>query len=200
MTTQNKTQKKNRWQDLAEQTFKQESDNMLDKINDVGEVNYQSDVMVQANESTANKAELNNQSEEVIQTNEPTNIKAELDNQQDDKVAAIASEAEILSESEQGLKQDSSKASSKSKKDTKGQLVVLEDGKAIFHGKFLSEHRTHPDFKQLAIGIPKNIHSKARMICGDNDLTLGEAVNLLLVDIIEKGAFPKDVLKRYKNQ
>lgn len=76
-----------------------------------------------------------------------------------------------------------------------------EGGKASFQGKFRTEHRTNKDYKLIGqVGVPKNVYAKVSAICTENEISMVELVNLLLVDSAEKGGLTKDLLKRYKQQ
>lgn len=76
-----------------------------------------------------------------------------------------------------------------------------ESGKASFQGKFRTEHRTNKDYKLIGqVGVPKNVYAKVSAICTENEISMVELVNLLLVESAEKGGLAKDLLKRYKQQ
>lgn len=76
-----------------------------------------------------------------------------------------------------------------------------ETGKASFQGKFRTEHRTNKAYKLIGqVGVPKNVYTKVSALITEEELSIVELVNLLLVDVAEKGAVSKDLLKRYRNQ
>lgn len=167
----NTKQPKRKWAEQADSVFQAESKNMLEKINGI-EGDEITAVKTVTEVDTAPIQDIQLETEPCLESAQEESSE-KLDVQIESKIAT---------------------------KKNKGQLVGFVDGKANFQGRFLSEYRTHPEFKQLAVGIPKNVHAKTIGICAENDLTLVEAVNLLIIDLVEKGTFPKDILKRYKNQ
>lgn len=46
----------------------------------------------------------------------------------------------------------------------------------------------------------QNVYTKVSALITEEELSIVELVNLLLVDVAEKGAVSKDLLKRYRNQ
>jgi len=187
----NNTQKKGqprrgKWETQAQNVFNAESAELLEKMK--GDVN-----------SGSGEVKLNGTTPDGDTSGVKDSTSGIVSSEAEKDVAPPKEDAPQVVNNDIEKSHVASSGKEKKPKESK-QLVTFDEGKASFNGKFLSEQRTHSDFKQVAVGIPKNIHAKTIGFCAEHELTLSEAMNLLLIDMLEKGNFPKDLMKRYKNQ